>query len=297
MKRKSIQLLLAVALATLAAWAQAAVYTCSIGAPTAFSATYSTSSNANAALSIAVTCVKTGSGGGTTIVATVTPNNGGNPSGNQNRATATGTINYDLYTDATCATLWPGSGNLTFTFSGGGGSTQTQTVNYYGCVPSAQPLLPAANTFTDTVSQTLALPTPGGATITGTNPQTFGVSITVPAVCKINPVPGSVNFGTYVAFGSALTANTTFGVTCNDTLTYGLDIGTTGGVVGGNSLYYTLGINTTASGGSTPLNGLTGNGIVQSYFINGTMPAGQAGTCASGSCPNQTETRTLTVTY
>lgn len=283
MKPKSIQLLLAVALATLAGWAQAvAVYTCSIGAPTAFSATYSTSSNANAALSIAVTCVKTGSGDGTTIVATVTPNNGGNPSGNQNRATATGTINYDIYTDATCTTLWTGSGNLTFTFGGGGGSTQTQTVNYYGWVPSAQTLLP----------------TPGGATIAGTNPRTFGVSINVPAICTISPVPSTVAFGTYVAFGSALTANTTFGMTCNNTLTYGLDIGATaGGVVGGNSLYYTLGINTTSSGGSNPLNGRTGSGIEQNYFINGTMPAGQAGACAAGSCAAQTETRTLTVTY
>lgn len=296
--------LLLFALPALAAGAAqaAATYDCSLGAPTAFTDSYSTSSNSPVALSVAVTCTKTGFGLGTTIVATVTPNDGLWFSGSQNQGASGGNrIKYDLYTDATCGTLWTGSGPLTFTFLAGAGSSQTQTVGYYGCVPSAQALLPAAATFTDTVSQTLALPTPGGALIAGTNPQTFAASITVPAVCSVSTAPGNISFGSYTAFqASAITQNTTFGIICNQNLTpYSLDVGggaQGAGVVGTDSLRYELLVSTSSSGGSNPLSSLTGSGLTQTYWINGTLPAGQAGTCAAASCL-QSETRTLTVTY
>jgi spore coat protein U-like protein len=297
MIRKLLPLFFTILLGAFAGRAFAANYTCTLGSPTGpsnFTATYSATSNAVAALTVDVTCVRTGGVGNNNFTATVTPNHGLYFSGTQNKgANGTDRVNYDLYTDATCTTLWTSS-VLNFTAPPAGG--QTRTATYYGCVPSAQPLRPPAAVYTDTVS--LALTTSRPQSVPAGTPKTFAVNITVPAICTISPVPGTVAFGTYVAFGSALTTNTTFGMTCNQTLTYGLDIGATaGGVVGGNSLYYTLGLSTTSSGGSNPLNGRTGNGLVQTYYINGTMPAGQAGTCAAGTCANQTETRTLTVTY
>ena len=40
----------------------------------------------------------------------------------------------------------------------------------------------------------------------------------------------------------------------------------------------------------------TGTGVAQSFSINGTIAAGQSGTCATGSCSGSA-TRTLTITY
>jgi hypothetical protein len=52
-------------------------------------------------------------------------------------------------------------------------------------------------------------------------------------------------------------------------------------------LQYTLALS--APGG-------TGTGLAQPYSVNGTMPAGQAGTCAGANC-GVTQVRTLTITY
>ena len=300
MRPKLTRLLLGLVLVMLAGWAEAAAtYTCSLGAPTAFSDSYSASSNSPVALTVVVSCAKSPGGGtGTFNLASVAPtNNGLNNSGSQNRGVNAGTyISYDLYTDATCGTLWTGSGALSFTYTAGGAQTMTSTVTYYGCVPSAQTLLPAAGTFTDTGSLTLSAIAP--AVLGGTNPQTFAVSISVPSICTLPSTISNLAFGTYTAFGSALTASTNFGMTCNQNLPIiSLDVGTSGGVLATDSLYYTMAINTTNSGGSNPLNGLTGTGTAVTYYINGTMPAGQAGVCAAASCAAQSETRTLTVTY
>jgi hypothetical protein len=40
----------------------------------------------------------------------------------------------------------------------------------------------------------------------------------------------------------------------------------------------------------------TGTGVAQTFSINGTIAAGQSGTCATGSCSGSA-TRTLTITY
>jgi hypothetical protein len=40
----------------------------------------------------------------------------------------------------------------------------------------------------------------------------------------------------------------------------------------------------------------TGTGLAQAYSINGNVAAGQAGTCATGSC-TASQARTLTITY
>ena len=63
------------------------------------------------------------------------------------------------------------------------------------------------------------------------------------------------------------------------------------GVVSG--LNYTLQIN----GQTPPVNNRNpGPGLAQTHTINGSMPAGQAGTCSTGTCTG-TQAHTLTITY
>lgn len=294
MRWKWTQLLQVAMLVMVACGAQAAAtFSCVLGAAPSYTQIYSNASNSSTALSVTVTCVKSGNGGGRTINYTVTPNNGLNASGAQNRAALGGQyINYDIYTDSSCTVPWSGSGSIVL--PGGGGATRSQTLTYYGCVPASQPTLPAAGTYSDTVSTQLSVST-GGVTITGANPRTFQANITVNATCTMSTPPGTVNFGTYTAFqGSAKTANTTFGTTCTNLTPYTLSLDATGGAVSG--LNYSLLLNTTSSGGMHPFGPVPGTGSVQTYFINGTMPANQAGNCAGASCVG-TNVHTLTVTY
>ncbi|RPJ48651.1 MAG: hypothetical protein EHM16_01745 [Betaproteobacteria bacterium] len=275
--------------------AQAATFACSLGTVPNYTQIYSDVSNSSTALSVTVSCTKSGGGGGLTFDYTVIPNNGLNPSGAQNRATgAAGNINYDLYTDSSCTIPWSGAG--TFSFAGGkGGATISQTLNYFGCVPAAQPGFPSAGSSTDLVSMTLAIVTTGAITVTGTNPQSFNVTINVNPRCTFSTPPGTVNFGTYTAFqGSANLANTTFSTTCTNLTPYTLSLDANSGAVSG--LNYSLLLNTTSSGGVHPFGPVPGTGSAQTYYINGTMPANQAGTCAGASCAG-TNVHTLTVTY
>ncbi|MDH4287079.1 MAG: spore coat U domain-containing protein [Gallionella sp.] len=293
MKLKSIQLLLFSVLLVFAgvAWA-AATYSCNISTlPNNYSQTYSGLSNSSTSLSLSITCIKTGNGGALTINYTVTPSNGLWASGAQNRAALSGNfINYDIYTDATCTTAWSGTGSMAM--PGGGPATITQALTYFGCVPMAQPGLPPPATYGDTVTMTLATTT-AGVTITGTNPAPFTVSVIVPAVCTISTLPGTVAF-TYTAFSAvAVAANTTFQSTCSNLLPYTMSLDATTDVVGG--LNYSLALNTSGTGGVHPL-ASTGTGAAQTFYINGTMPAGQAGTCATASCLTS-QVRTLTITY
>ena len=66
-----------------------------------------------------------------------------------------------------------------------------------------------------------------------------------------------------------------------------------GGVASG--VNYGLNVNTSASGGSNPL-GSVGTGTVQTFFINGSAPAGQAGSCGTGSCVTS-QSHSLVITF
>jgi len=294
MKPKFMSPLLTVALLMFAGWAQAAASAnCNISVvPNTFAGTYSVTAGYKQALSLTVFCTRTATGT-LTAVFSLSPDNGGNASGSQNRAGVTPNfINYDIYTDNTCGTLLTNAFTYSLAIPSGIGSTASKVLTYEGCVPVQSPL-PTAGGHNDTVTITLATST-AGVTITGSALPTFSVSITTTAVCSISTLPGTVAFGTYTAFGSALTANTTFGATCTTLLPYTMSLDANSGVTT-NGLNYSLLLNTAGSGGSNTLNS-TGTGLAQSFFINGTMAAGQAGTCTTGTCAG-TDTRTLTVTY
>lgn len=240
--------------------------------------------------SYSITCTRGLAIDATTTSYSVKVDNGGQPQGSNNNAIfGANKIRYDFYTNSSCGTQWKGSttvpspaGTITMT----GLTSTTITQNFWMCIPAAQ--APAAGTYTDSVTMT---PTYDLVVLGGTG--TVAINIITPATCTISSSPGTISFGTYTALGSAITANTTFGSTCSNSLPYTISLDANSGVTVG--LNYTILLNTVSSGGSNTLNS-TGTGTAQTFFINGTMPANQAGTCATGTCAG-TNTHTLTVTY
>ncbi len=163
----------------------------------------------------------------------------------------------------------------------------SQTYNFWGCVPPGQTGLPAG-TYFDLMIMTLNYgPSPKASA--------FGfhlVNITTPATCSMT-APGSVAFGNYLAFGGALASTTSFGATCANLLPYTVSVSPVGGVIVG--LNYALSLTPPAGPGGTSLNA-RGSGALQTYTINRSIVAGQAGICSSGSCVG-TAPHTLTLSY
>ncbi|HEX7606311.1 MAG TPA: spore coat protein U domain-containing protein [Usitatibacter sp.] len=283
MKRLEMRLFLAAMALAASTLAEAAI-TCNFSSP-GWSAAYVP---ANAATNITqssftVTCQRNAGGDPTTVNYTVASDNGLHAAAAQNRAQLAATanrINYEDHSNSTCSSVWANAvaSRIAGTISGlAGFIPSSQTVSYWGCIPGSQIGLPAG-TYTDAVTMTLRY---GGAT----NPTaTFPVSIVTPASCTITTVPGAMAF-TYTAFGPVQNLSTPFGVTCTNLLPYTMALDSTVNVAVG--LQYTLALS--APGG-------TGTGLAQPYTVNGTMPAGQAGTCAGANC-GVTQVRTLTITY
>jgi spore coat protein U-like protein len=224
-----------------------------------------------------VTCTRGAAGDPVSVSYNVYANNGVNASGNQNRgARGAARINYDLYRDAVCGSPWQGFTAIAGTINFSGTGTVSQQGNYWGCIPAGQGV--AAGTYTDTV--TLSMLYSGWTLASGT----AAVSILTPATCTISSPPGNIVFN-YTAFGAAVTPSTTFRVTCTNSLPYAMALdATTGTVVG---LSYSLALSAASS---------VGNGAAQLHTINGNMAAGQAGTCATGTCTG-TQARSITITY
>lgn len=124
----------------------------------------------------------------------------------------------------------------------------------------------------------------------------FNVRVNLTPVCQLTTNTNGTSTGTtdlifnYTSFGAALTPSSSFIVKCTSGLTYSLNLDGTnfGGTTTTLGLAYTLALATPASAGT---------GADQTYTINGSMAAGQAGTCATpGGCTN-TAARTITLAY
>ena len=228
-------------------------------------------------------------------------NNGAN-----NRAkltTANQFIKYDFFTDATFGTNWSKStkciiGSIDF---GPSSLTASQTKPYFFRIPAAQTGIPQGS-YLDTVTMYASY----GSTTCASNATkdtsgSFTVAISNVPACEISVPPGNVAF-TYTTFqATAAAANTTFSARCTTNLPYSMALdrtpnsGVYPGVVSG--LSYGLSIGTTAGGAAIlPGTSLSGNGNAVPYYINGTMPANQAGSCASANC-TLSDPRTLTISF
>lgn len=285
------RLYLGLALATLMLGslpAQAAI-TCSV-ASNGFFGSYNPALKLIVQTSFTVTCDRSASGDPTSVSYTNAADNGLYALGVNNRAFLSGTnyLKYDAYVDGSCGTQWKGNTTIAGTISFSGTGTVSKTHAYWGCVAAGQTGA-AAGSYSDSVTMTLSY---GSPTSTSTN--TFPVGISTPATCSISTPPGTVAFGTYVAFGGALAASTGFGATCSNYLAYTLSVSPTSGTIAG--VNYTLLLQNAAPVMSGTTLSVTGSGVQQSYTINGSMAAGQAGTCAAGSC-SAAVPHTLTLSY
>jgi spore coat protein U-like protein len=272
--------LAAVLLAFAATGVQAAI-TCSISSG-GFAAAYDPASPATNTTQtfFTVTCTRGLAGDPNSVNYSVTVDNGLYAQGINNRAAyLANRIRYDVYKDGACGSKWKGAAAITGTIGFVGTGTVSQQGNYWGCILAGQTGL-AAGTYTDSIALTMTY----GAAPVLTAVTSAGVLIGTPATCSISAAPGSIVFN-YIALGPAVTPSTTFGVTCTYALAYSMALDVAAGTLVG--LNYSLALSTASS---------TGTGAQQTHSINGTMAAGQAGTCAAGTCSGS-RVHALTITY
>lgn len=222
----------------------------------------------------------------------VRADNGVNSSGQQNRARLTSYfLDYEEYKDSSCLTLWShvgvGSG-ISGTINFGTALSVSVSGDYWACFPASQSY--AAGSYFDTVTMTLEYDTgSGNTTVTATHE----VFVGAPPSCSFTTAPGDINFNYTALQASSAQANTTFGITCTVQASASMGLTPAAGVISG--LNYELQLNSTSNGGSNPL-GTSGTGAQQLFYINATMPGGQAGECGTGNCVDS-NVHTLTLTF
>jgi len=286
MNMKSIQLLVTLLLFCCSLSCQAAL-SCTIPVSSGFSTAYApTGVTPNVTQgTVTFNCTRTKGSDPTSVI--LRANNGLNAAGSNNRANAGTTefISYEAYKDSACNTMWSSNSTataITVTLLGDTGP-QSLSASFWGCITLANQVATANTTYTDKVTVSIRS---GNKTL---NSSSFNVSIFAPASCSISTMPGNVAFN-YTAFSaSAVIASSTFGVNCNNKLPYTMSLDTSSGVVSG--LNYALQINSLTSPESK-----RGTAAEQTHTINGTMPAGQAGTCSTALCIGS-QVHTLTITY
>lgn len=277
--------LLLIALALLTGNAAEAAYSCSVSSTGIATAYDPLAVAARVTQSSATVSCSRASGDPQQMPFTLAANNGQNASGQGNMAIlGTQLLAYDLFQNSTCKTRWrsPGGGFLDSTLDFAGALSAAMTLDYWACVPTGQTGL-TAGTYTDLVTMTLTYGPKKAEQVAP--PSTFPVSISTPWQCSISTTPGMLDFGAYLAFGPALSASTTFGVTCTNSLGYTIDVSPASGVVTG--LNYSV---------APALTTNTGTGVQQILTINGSMPGGQAGTCSGATCSGS-NVHTVTLTY
>lgn len=256
-----------------------AAYNCSIssgGVGAAYSPAAATTTIVQS--SFTITCTRALSDA-STMSYSVTADNGTHAQGTHNRAGfGSSLLAYDLFKDSACGSQWRGPQSLSGTLNFGGSTSASTTVSFWACITSGQNV--AAGTYTDTVNMNLSYGSSPQSTALGT----IGVNISTPATCSLTTPPGNVVFS-YVGFGAAANASTSYGVTCSTYLPYTMALDATSGTILG--LNYTLALSATSA---------TGNGAEQTFSISGNIAAGQSGTCATGTC-TASQGRTLTLTY
>jgi spore coat protein U-like protein len=213
----------------------------------------------------------------------LTVNNGLNFGGGSNRVLRIGAqrYSYETYQDAGGTNLWgltPGNrinGSLNFVTT-----TASLSAPFYIILPGSQAVQPAG-TYSDTLQVNLAT----SANVPLVTNLPVNVSVRTDNWCQIQVTPGPVAF-TYTSFqAGAAAASSAYGIRCTTALPYTMALDATSGSLLG--LTYNLALSNAAS---------VGTGLTQNFSINGTIPGGQAGTCASAACSGS-QTRTLTLSW
>lgn len=269
-----------------------AAYTCTITV-TAISTVYSPSvaTPNDSTGSFTMNCTRLATDANT-MTYTVRANNGLQPTGGGTRRVQRGATtdryNYFLYRDAGFSQAWGATGGTDFDsalpwgpLNFGASLTASRTIPFYLRIPQ-DPSPGAAGTYTDTVTVSLN-PQGGGNTVTAP----LNVTAITTNSCQISVPPGNVSF-TYTSFqAAAAAASTAYGVRCTLSLPYTMTLdGTLPYTYSLLGLTYTLSLPASAAG----------TGLTQTHTINGSIAAGQAGTCATGVCSGS-QVRTLTISW
>lgn len=144
-----------------------------------------------------------------------------------------------------------------------------------------------AGTYMDTLTRTLYQ----GTSNTSLDSGTFNVIFITNPICTLSAVPNlTFNYTSFQA--SPAVASSNFMVACSQYLPYQMALDNAGPITDNVvNLTYSLSLSATQA---------IGTGGLQQHRVDGTMPAGQAGSCPSLPCTNAAatnKTRTLTVTY
>ena len=120
----------------------------------------------------------------------------------------------------------------------------------------------------------------------------FNVDITLTSLCSVS-TPANLSFSYTAQQATAATATTPFTVTCSNGLPYTVSLSGANVTDDAVGLAYSLAV-------TAPVGGGTGTGASQAYSIDGTIAAGQSGTCVTATCTNAAatnKTKTITVNY
>jgi spore coat protein U-like protein len=138
-----------------------------------------------------------------------------------------------------------------------------------------------AGVYTDTVTATLRIDT----TATVLNTAQFDVTVTTQNECQFSTVPTPINLSYTALQTTVATGTSNFQARCTPGMPYSLALDASSATLLG--LYYSLALNATTS---------SGTGLPQPFSVTATLPANQAGTCATGSC-NGSQARSVIITY
>jgi spore coat protein U-like protein len=271
------------------AWA---VLACSIGA-TPINATYSSGTTSSDQGTFIVTCTRNPATDARKHIIWIGLNQA--PTGSlMTRDIGGSTLSYSVYRQAG-SSLWTNTGSKKVNQSGdtgtesevdfgaGAGSVASVNIPFYWQLPAGQNR--AAGVYVDSgVSVSLRKDSDSG-TLLGSTLLTARATIRHDCRFSTAPLPIQVSYTAFAA--AAVPGSTSFELTCTEGTTYALSLDLTRSVIPTIELAYSLALNATSG---------TGNAVGQSFRVDVSIDAGQAGNCVGGNCSG-TDTRTITVTY
>lgn len=294
----------AIAAASLGSTAALASGTCAITSVTLASQTYTNTSALSATGSVGWTCTRSSNktdGSPTTFAVTAGP---GTHYANAAR-NAYNVTNLPYALSTASAAVWgdgsavAGSTPNVVTASFPSGSSTSVSGSFPFTFTIAASLNPyAGRTYSDSVSIGGTCSTKNGTACTVTA-GVLSVSVYVQGNCSISSPPANLAFN-YTSFQTGVgRANSQFAARCDNGTPYRMSLSPTSGTL--LALPYSLTLDTKRNSAtdisSTTTYNLTGSGSAQTYFVNGTIQAGLAGTCATSSCLATSAPHTLTLSY
>ena len=203
------------------------------------------------------------------------------------------TLAYGIYSDVNRTALWTGgaTGGVSIAFNFGTATAASTTQAYYMRAGSGQ-ADKAAGTYSDTLNATLNVTNSAGLNLGST---TLTSQATVPKTCSVDASAMSYSLA-YQAFRATPLVDSTqsVAVSCSKGTQASLALDATSGVILPVELRYQLTFSATSS--ATTSGTSSSNGVPLSFPLTLALPAGQAGTCGTGTCSGS-DTRQIMITY